>query len=275
VTSEVDKGSVFTFAVPFEVAVAAYRPVSVPIGSGPQAPMPPLRILMAEDSLDNCTIALAYLADTPYQIDVAETGIIACAMFKAGRYDLVLMDRQMPAMDGLTATRTIRAWEKANDRAPTPIIALTASALKGDRETCLAAGCTAYLTKPIKQDVLLQAIKDYSSVRGRLSQTGGAETGRAERSAKRLAEHTPAYLENCRNNVIAMHEALDRIDFEAVTILGHNLRGSGGGFGFQAITDIGAGLEHAAGDSDIDVSREWVCALSRYLDSVGTVPRTN
>jgi hypothetical protein len=90
-----------------------------------------------------------------------------------------------------------------------------------------------------------------------------------------LAEHTPAYLENCRNNVIAMHEALDRVDFQAVTILGHNLRGSGGGFGFQVITDIGAGLEHAAGDSDIDVSREWVCALSRYLDSVGTAPRTN
>jgi CheY-like chemotaxis protein/HPt (histidine-containing phosphotransfer) domain-containing protein len=275
VTSEVDKGSVFTFAVPFEVSVAANRLVSTPIGSGPEAPMLPLRILMAEDSPDNCTIALAYLDDTPYQVDVAETGIIACAMFKAGRYDLVLMDRQMPAMDGLTATRTIRAWEKANDRSPTPIIALTASALKGDRETCLAAGCTAYLTKPIKQDVLLQAIKDYSLVRAPLSQTDGTATSRAERTAKRLAERTPAYLENCRNNVIAMHEALDRVDFQAVTILGHNLRGSGGGFGFQAITDIGAGLEHAAGNSDIDVSREWVCELSRYLDSVGTAPRTN
>ena len=139
VTSEVDKGSVFAFAVPFEVSVAANRPVSAPIGSDPGAPLPPLRILMAEDSPDNCTIALAYLDDTPYQIDIAETGIIACAMFKAGHYDLVLMDRQMPAMDGLTATRTIRAWEKANHRSPTPIIALTASALKGDRETCLAA----------------------------------------------------------------------------------------------------------------------------------------
>jgi HPt (histidine-containing phosphotransfer) domain-containing protein len=131
------------------------------------------------------------------------------------------------------------------------------------------------LTKPIKQDVLLQAIKDYSSVRAQLPQTGGTAASRAERSAKRLADHTPAYLENCRTNVIAMHEALDRVDFQAVTILGHNLRGSGGAFGFQAITDIGAGLEHAAGDSDIEISREWVCTLSRYLDSVGTVPRTN
>ena len=83
-------------------------------------------------------------------------------MFEAGHYDLVLMDRQMPVMDGLTATRTIRAWEQANDRPPTPIIALTASALKGDREKCLAAGCTAFLTKPIKQEVLLQAIREHS-----------------------------------------------------------------------------------------------------------------
>ncbi len=67
-------------------------------------------------------------------------------------------------MDGLTATRTIRAWEQANDRPPTPIIALTASALKGDREKCLAAGCTAFLTKPIKQEVLLQAIKEHSQL---------------------------------------------------------------------------------------------------------------
>lgn len=86
-----------------------------PLGVGPEAPLPALRILMAEDSPDNCTIALAYLEDTPYIVDVAETGVLACQMFKAGRYDLVLMDRQMPAMDGLTATRTIRAWEQAND----------------------------------------------------------------------------------------------------------------------------------------------------------------
>ncbi len=148
VASEVEKGSVFGFAVPFEIWSAANRPVSAPIGADTDAPLRALRILMAEDSPDNCTIALAYLEDTPYLIDVAETGLIACEMFKAGHYDVVLMDRQMPVMDGLTATRTLRAWEKYNGRPPTPIIALTASALKGDRETCLAAGCTAYLTKP-------------------------------------------------------------------------------------------------------------------------------
>src|ERR1700694_1757285 len=107
---------------------------------------------------------MAYLEDTPYRVEIAETGAIACEKFIAGHYDLVLMDRQMPGMDGLTATRTIRAWEQANKHSPTPTIALTGSALKGDREMCLSAGCTAILTKPIKQEVLLQAIKEHSIV---------------------------------------------------------------------------------------------------------------
>ena len=266
VQSQVDAGSLFAFAVPFEVSVAGARPIAAPVGAAPEAPLSPLRILMAEDSPDNCIIALAYLEDTPYQVDVAETGVLACEMFKAGDYDLVLMDRQMPAMDGLTATRSIRAWENANNRAPTPILALTASALKGDRESCLAAGCTAYLTKPIKQDVLLQAIKDHS--RGKtpsLPMAGQSEPG-VSRAAQRLEERTPAYLENCRLNVIAMLAALDCGDFQAVTILGHNLRGSGGGFGFQMITDIGAGLEQSADLSDLVVSRRWIGELSTYLD---------
>ncbi len=151
-------GSVFTVVVPFEIGHATMRRVTARIGAQDDAPLPALRILLAEDSPDNCTIMKAYLAHTPYAIDVAETGVLACEMFEATHYDLVLMDRQMPLMDGLTATRKIRAWEAANGRASTPIIAVTASALKGDREKCLSAGCTAFLTKPIRQDVLLQAI---------------------------------------------------------------------------------------------------------------------
>lgn len=266
--SIIDKGSAFGFAVPFEAWATDNRAVSLPVGAHPAGPLPVLRILMAEDSPDNCTIALAYLADTPYCIDVAENGIIACEMFKASRYDLVLMDRQMPAMDGLTATRTIRDWERANDRLPTPIIALTASALKGDRERCLAAGCTAYLTKPIKEDVLLQAIRNYAAAAPPPAPDDTVMATVKSRAADRLAGLIPAYLDSCRQNVTAMEEALDREDFQVVTILGHNLRGSGGGFGFQSITDIGASLELAAGAADITVSRKWLGELSRYLDGV-------
>jgi PAS domain S-box-containing protein len=268
VESKLDKGSTFAFTVPFEVWLAADQSVAAPVGADPEAPLPALRILMAEDSPDNCAIALAYLQDTPYRIDVAETGDVACQMFTAGHYDLVLMDRQMPVMDGLTATRTIRAWEKANGRPPTPIIALTASALKGDRETCLAAGCTAYLSKPIKQEVLLRAIRDHAAIRAQLPRSEVGSKERAVRAARRLAERTPAYLDNCRRDVIVMLAALDRADFDAVTILGHNLRGSGGGFGLPAITDFGAGIEHAAGDADIDETRKWVGDLSTYLDPI-------
>ena len=142
---------------------------------------------------------------------------------------------------------------------------MTASALKGDRETCLAAGCTAYLTKPIKQDVLLQAIRDYSSADARPSQEGDGLETRAQRATRRLAEQIPAYLESCRHNVIAMLEALDRGDFQTVTILGHNLRGSGGGFGFQAITELGADLEQASEDADVDGAHRLLIELSSYL----------
>ena len=270
VVSEVGKGSVFSFVVPFEIWAACNRPVArVPVGMGLELPLPALRILLAEDSPDNCTITMAYLEDTPYRVEIAETGAIACEMFAAGHYDLVLMDRQMPVMDGLTATRTIRAWERANDRPTTPIIALTASALKGDREMCLAAGCTAFLTKPIKQEALLQAIKEHSIV----APPSSKEESRWKdtilvRVNPKFADRIPAYLRNCRQNVITIPDALDRGDFETVTTLGHQMRGSGSMFGFQAITDFGAALEQAAESADADASRKWAGELSTYLDRV-------
>jgi PAS domain S-box-containing protein len=272
VESGVGKGSVFSFAVPFEIWPSTNRPALITVGADPEAQLPALRILLAEDSADNCTITMAYLEDTPYQVDIAETGAIACEKFTSGHYDLVLMDRQMPVMDGLTATRSIRAWEQANDRPPTPIIALTASALKGDREMCLAAGCTAFLTKPIKQEVLLQAIKERSQITPPIVKD---ESSRMDAVVARLntkfADRIPAYLLNCRQNVNFILEALNRVDLETVTILGHQMSGSGGMFGFQEITDISAALEQAAQNADIETSRKWVSELSSYLDRVDTI----
>ena len=265
--SVIGEGSVFSFAAPFETSVGPSWRAGVSVDAAAELPLLPLRILLAEDSPDNRTITLAYLEATPYLVDVAENGATACRMFEARHYDLVLMDRQMPVMDGLTATQTIRTWEQANNQQPIPIIALTASALKGDREKCMAAGCTAYLTKPIRQDVLLQAIREHSFCANRSASEESRRRIHGSASAVlRIANAKPLFLQNCRQNLVAMQDALDRGDLQLVGLLGHGMRGAGGMFGFQAITDIGAALEQAAESGDIDAARKWIAELSEYLD---------
>jgi CheY-like chemotaxis protein len=118
----------------------------------------PIRILLVEDSEDNRLLIQAYLKTLPHALDIAENGEIAVLKFQNGRYDVVLMDMQMPVMDGYTATRTIRAWEQEKQRTMTPIIALTAYALKDDERKSIEAGCSAHLTKPIKKGLLLEKI---------------------------------------------------------------------------------------------------------------------
>jgi PAS domain S-box-containing protein len=272
VESHVDKGSVFSFTVPLEMLAGATPRAAVLVSVDPEPPLPALHILLVEDSPDNRTITVAFLQDTPYRVEIAENGAIAYEKFTVGHYDLILMDRQMPVMDGLSATRAIRVWEQTNHRPPTPIIALTASALKEDQEKCVAAGCTAYLTKPIKQEVLLQAIKEHSIGAPLSSKEGG---GRKDailvRADPKFTDLIPGFLQNRRHDVIAMLDALDRGDFEAVESLGHGMKGAGGSWGFQDITDIGAALEHAAKSADSDASRKWVGELSKYLDRVEIV----
>ncbi len=122
----------------------------------------PLNILLAEDTGDNILLIRSYLKNTPYNLSIAEDGSIAADKFKEGGYHLVLMDMQMPVMDGYTATWEIRRWEKKHGLKPTPIIALTAHALKGDKEKSIEAGCTDHLTKPIKKKILLKAIQEHT-----------------------------------------------------------------------------------------------------------------
>lgn len=121
-----------------------------------------LNILLAEDNKDNRFLIQAYLKKTRYKIDIAEDGKIAVKKFKSNKYDLVLMDIQMPEMDGYAATKMIRKWEKQKRVKSTPIIALTAYALKEEVQKSLDIGCTAHLSKPIKKAKLLQTIYDYT-----------------------------------------------------------------------------------------------------------------
>jgi len=96
---------------------------------------------------------------SPHHIDLAENGRVAVDKFIAHPYDLVLMDIQMPELDGLDATRAIREWEREHGIGPAPIIALTASVLDEDVKRALAAGCTSHIGKPVKKQVILDAIR--------------------------------------------------------------------------------------------------------------------
>jgi len=127
----------------------------------PSVPSPsrPLHILLVEDSPDNQVLVRSYLQHTSYQLDVADHGGIAVEQFKKGQFDLILMDMNMPVMDGYESTKTIRAWEQEHDLPRTHIIALTAFALKEEGEKILEAGCNAHMTKPIKRQTLLEVLK--------------------------------------------------------------------------------------------------------------------
>ena len=116
----------------------------------------PLRILLAEDNLVNQKLALRLLSQMGYTADVVGNGALAIEAVQRQRYDLVLMDVQMPEVDGLEASRRITAKWKANERPR--IVAMTANAMQGDREACLAAGMDDYVTKPIRVDALVEAL---------------------------------------------------------------------------------------------------------------------
>jgi signal transduction histidine kinase/DNA-binding response OmpR family regulator len=127
-----------------------------------QADLSPLNILLVDDNENNRMLIQTFLKKTPYTIDTSENGEKAVEKFKSDQYNLVLMDIEMPVMDGYTATGKIREWEAENQQKATPIIALTAHALKEHIQKSLDAGCNAHLTKPIKKADLLAAIEKYA-----------------------------------------------------------------------------------------------------------------
>ncbi len=119
-----------------------------------------LHILLAEDNQVNQAIAVGMLNELGHETTVVDNGIDAVAAFKEGDFDLVIMDCQMPELDGFEATHEVREWEGKKGLPPTPIVALTANALSGDRERCLDAGMTDYVTKPFTQASLAAVIAD-------------------------------------------------------------------------------------------------------------------
>jgi PAS domain S-box-containing protein len=147
-------------------AMAAGVPIQAPVASHPRTRAGegavverPLRILLADDSADNRLLIKAYLRKTPYHLDEAGNGAKAIELVFKGGYDLILMDIQMPVMDGYTAVRKIREWEAHTHHPRTPIIALTASALDDAIRMTRQSGFDLHVSKPVKRETLLNAIE--------------------------------------------------------------------------------------------------------------------
>jgi CheY-like chemotaxis protein len=214
----------------------------------------PLRILLAEDSEDNAVLIRSYLKGPGYQLEIAKDGEEAVRKFSDGRFELVLMDMQMPVMDGYHATEEIRARERERSLAPVPILALTAYALQEEQERSMQAGCSAHLTKPIRQQTLLAAIRKYTAIEVRVPE--------------RLRDIVPGYLERQRSGVRTLLDASEVGDYETAATFGHRMKGSGSGYGLDRITEIGAGIEQAARQRDAGKLRELAQALEDFLRRV-------
>ena len=135
---------------------------SCPFSQDEQSVEKTARILLVEDAPDNRLLIKAFLKNSGYQTDEAENGAVAVEKFCEGSYALVLMDMQMPIMDGYSATREIRRLEQMHQRDPVPVIALTAYAYEEDVRKSLDAGCTHHLAKPIKKQALLSCIDRFA-----------------------------------------------------------------------------------------------------------------
>lgn len=157
VSSEEGRGTSFIVEIPFLIGEEPKTEAQPTIQQVPHDKRP-LKILLAEDTEENCTLIMHYLKNHPYSIEIATNGIEALDKFKKNEYDLILMDMQMPKMDGLTATKEIRSIEKETGRQAIPIVALTAYALHEEKERFLQGGCDLHLIKPVKKMELIQTI---------------------------------------------------------------------------------------------------------------------
>lgn len=166
VESEVNKGSKFSFTIKLALPHGYISPEGMTDTNAlmredtyfRNTPQTKKAILLVDDSDDNRQLIIFYLRKSSYNIDIARDGKECIDKIKEKRYDLVLMDIQMPIMDGYAATKEIREWERETNHNPVPIIALTANAFKEDKEKSINAGCNAYLTKPINKEKLIETI---------------------------------------------------------------------------------------------------------------------
>jgi CheY-like chemotaxis protein len=217
------------------------------------------RILIVEDSFETVMLLRAQLADLALSLDFAVNGQEALEKRLQTDYDLILMDMQMPVMDGYTATREIRAWEKAHGKVRVPIVAQTAHAYAAS----MNAGCDGHLTKPIERQDLLKAITEFASVH--TLEPFVEPVRAAEAISPGILARRPAFLANRRRDLNNLEAALAARDFNVIRTIAHNCKGTGTGYGFPEISRIGAEIGSGARTSDTAKIRESLADLERFL----------
>lgn len=219
-----------------------------------------MRILAADDAASIRMLLELHLGRAGHSVELAADGRAALDKYFAGRYDLLMLDLQMPVLDGWAAVRELRAWEAENGRVPVPVLALSGSAEPGEAERCRDAGCTGTLSKPFTREELLAAVAGAA---------GGAppapETVQVDPD---FADLIPGFLDGCRAELAEMRRSLARVDFDALARAAHRLAGSGASYGFAGITESARRVERAAKSADPAGAGGGLDALAAYLGRI-------
>ena len=227
-----------------------------------------IKVLVADDTVDNQRLIELFLSNVPCNLTFVSNGRAAVNAFRAQKFALILMDIQMPDLDGNEATQEIRRIELDQKLPTTPIVALTAHTFPDDMQRSAAAGIDAHLTKPLHRDSLIQLVR----------RLGGLEATAAQSPAlvyiePEIAPLIPSFLSNRRRDVHRLKSMIEQRQFEGIRYLAHALKGVGGSYGFELLSELGMQLEMAASAQDLEACARAVNAIGGYLDAVRVATR--
>jgi hypothetical protein len=276
VSSQIGRGSNFHFVLPLEAAPAmlpAAQETNISethIGSQAGA-NDSIHILVAEDTEDNRTLLEYYLRSEPVKLRFAFTGQEAVDAVQRGeKFHLILMDIDMPEMDGFAAARAIRAWETPRGLS-TPIVALSADAMNHAVRQSLECGCAAHVAKPVDRTQLLATIQRYASASlPSLNIGASAKVAATLAVSEQVLALVPQYLASKQKQIEEARRSLSTRDFGPIRRFGHNLKGTGSGYGFPAIEELGRQIERAAAEADVDRIARQLDALHRLVTESAT-----
>ena len=280
VESEEGRGSVFSCSIGFALPEGRPKAGNVAAAARPSAPRP-LTILLAEDNPINQIYAQELLEMEGHSVVVAHTGRRALEALRRQHFDVILMDIQMPEMDGMEATRAIRADVSGDFDPHIPIVALTAHALKGDRETFLRAGMDEYLSKPVSPEglaaALARAMGETAAAQPAVAPATPADEAtlawdelmaKARGNTGFLAKLFTAFVAEQPANLESMREALARADFDQLSFMAHSLKGAAATMCAPLLREASHDLERATKAHDAKRSAAAFDALETALRNV-------